>query len=66
GDTVTADERRVKIETMKAKLFGGPQRAVAIHLSVPIVAHRDARADLAALAAALGPTRVLADRAAGR
>ncbi|WP_447412339.1 exosortase-associated EpsI family protein, partial [Clostridium perfringens] len=49
GDTVTADERRVKIETMKAKLFGGPQRAVAIHLSVPIVAHRDARADLAAL-----------------
>ncbi|WP_338057593.1 exosortase A [Sphingomonas beigongshangi] len=65
GDTVTADERRVKIETMKAKLFGGSQRAVAIHLSTPIVPGRDARADIAAMARALGSIRTLGDRAAG-
>ncbi len=65
GDTVTADERVVKIETMKAKLLGGPQRAVAIHLSAEVVPGRDARADIAALAAALGPIAVLDDRAAG-
>ncbi len=65
GDRVTADERVVKIETMKAKLLGGPQRAVAIHVSAEVVPGRDARADIAALAAALGPIGVLGDTAAG-
>jgi exosortase A len=65
GDTVTTDERVVKIETMKAKLLGGRQRAVAIHLSAEVSPGRDARADIAALAAALGPIRVLGDYAAG-
>lgn len=64
GDGVTADERVVKIETMKAKLLGGPQRAVAVHLSAEVVPGRDARADIAALAAALGPVPVLADHLA--
>ena len=54
----------VKIETMKAKLLGGPQRAVAVHLSAEVVPGRDARADIAALAAALGPVPVLADHLA--
>ncbi|AIT05665.1 transmembrane protein EpsH [Sphingomonas taxi] len=61
GDTVTSDERVVKIETMKAKLFGGAQRAVAIHLSAEVLPGRDARADIAALAAALGPVDGLSD-----
>jgi len=61
GDTVTSDERVVKIETMKAKLFGGVQRAVAIHLSAEVLPGRDPRADIAALAAALGPVDGLSD-----
>ena len=62
GDTVTADERVVKIETMKAKLLGGPQRAVAIHLSAEVTPGRDARADIADFARALGPIDRFADR----
>jgi len=65
GDRVTADERVVKIETMKAKLLGGPQRAVAIHLSAEVTPDRDARADIAAFAAALGPIDGVADRLTG-
>jgi exosortase A len=65
GDTVTSDERVVKIETMKAKLLGGPQRAVAIHLSAEVVPGRDTRADIAAFAAALGPIERLGNAAAG-
>jgi len=64
GDRVTADERVVKIETMTARLFGGRQRAVAIHLSAEAVPGRDARADIAALAAALGPLAALGDTVA--
>jgi exosortase A len=61
GSTVTADERVVKIETMKAKLLGGPQRALAIHLSTEVAPGRDARADIAALATAIGPVAALGD-----
>ena len=64
GDRVTTDERVVKIETMKAKLLGGPQRAVAVHLSTETVPGRDARADIAALATALGPIATLSDTVA--
>jgi EpsI family protein len=65
GDRVTADERVVKIETMRAKLLGGPQRAVAIHLSAQVASGRDARADIAAFAAAIGPIDVLGNSLAG-
>ncbi len=65
GDTVTADERRVKIETMKTRLFGGSPRAVAVHLSAEVTPARDARADIADLAAAIGPMDAFADRIAG-
>ncbi|MEH3159246.1 MAG: exosortase A [Sphingomonas taxi] len=61
GDRVTADERVVKIEAMKAKLLGGPQRALAIHLSAEATPGRDARAAIAAFAAALGPIAPLGD-----
>ncbi|EZP49051.1 exosortase A [Sphingomonas sp. RIT328] len=65
GGMVTSDERVVKIEAMKARLFGGSQRAMAVHLSAEVTPGRDARADIAALAAALGPIGDLADRIAG-
>jgi hypothetical protein len=56
----------VKLATLKAKLLGGPQRAVALHLSAER-ADGDARAAMTAFLAAAGPVDRLADRiAAGR
>ncbi len=65
GDVVTHDAPLVKLETLKAKLLGGPQRAVAVHVSAQVTPGRDARAAMAAFVAALGPIDRLADRAAG-
>ncbi|HXH17232.1 MAG TPA: exosortase A [Sphingomonas sp.] len=61
GDVTTQDETLVKIETMKARLLGGPQRAVAIHLSVEGADPRP----IPRFLAALGPIGDVADRAAG-
>ncbi|MEG8025020.1 EpsI family protein [Sphingomonas aurantiaca] len=61
GDVTTQDETLVKIETMKARLLGGPQRAVAIHLSVEGADPRP----ITRLLAALGPIDAVADTAAG-
>ncbi len=61
GDATTHDETRVKIETMKARLLGGPQRAVAIHLSVEGADPRP----ITRFLAALGPLDAVADHAAG-
>ncbi|MES3081557.1 exosortase A [Sphingomonas faeni] len=61
GDTTTQDDTLVKIETMKARLLGGPQRAVAIHLSVEGADPRP----IARFLAALGPIAPVADHAAG-
>lgn len=63
GSVLTSNEKIVKLETLKAKLFGGPQRAVAIHLSVE--GGRDSRAAMARFLTAIGPLDVLADRSAG-
>ncbi|WP_380779005.1 exosortase A [Sphingomonas sp. R86520] len=60
-DTTTQDDTLVKIETMKARLLGGPQRAVAIHLSVE---GSDPR-PITRFLAALGPIARVADNAAG-
>ena len=65
GSTLTSDGKIVKLETLKAKLLGGPQRAVAIHLSAEGAPGRDPRAAMAKFLAALGPLDVLADRSAG-
>ncbi len=62
GDATTNDETLVKIETMKARLLGGPQRAVAIHLSV----EGDDSRPIARFLAALGPIDAVADDAAGQ
>ncbi len=65
GDRVTADPRVVKLQTMKAKLLGGPQRAVAIHLSTEVAPGHDPRAAIERLLARIGPIATLADHAAG-
>ncbi|MEO5493684.1 MAG: exosortase A [Sphingomonas sp.] len=65
GSTLTSDGKIVKLETLKAKLFGGPQRAVAIHVSAEGAPGRDPRAAMAKFLAAVGPLDVLADRSAG-
>lgn len=65
GDALTASANRVKLETLRHKLLGGPQAAVAIHVS----AERDGgaqRATIERFLADLGPLDRLADRAAGR
>ena len=61
GNATTDDGMIVKIETMKARLLGGPQRAVAIHVSVE---GADAR-PMARFLKALGPVGAVADHAAG-
>lgn len=65
GDTVTADAGRVKIETLKARLLGAPQRAVAIHLSAEAGPGHDPVRAIRRLHDALGPLDRLADHDAG-
>jgi len=62
GRILTGGAAQVKLETMKVRLLGGPQRAVAVILSAE---EPGARAALDAFARALGPADRLADRAAG-
>jgi EpsI family protein len=62
GSVVTGSELSVKLETMKTRLFGGPQRAVAVLVSAP---EPSARRTIDAFLPALGPIDTLADRAAG-
>jgi len=63
GDVLTADPAMVKVETLKARLFGGPQRAVAIHVSAVVRPGLDARAEIERFLAKLGPLDRLADLA---
>jgi exosortase A len=65
GNAVTHDDKRVKLETLKAKLLGGPQRAVAVHMSTEVLPGRDPRAAMERFMQALGPIDRLADRSAG-
>ena len=66
GDVVTHRDSLVKLETLKAKLLGGTQRAVAVHVSAQVAPGRDTRAAMAKFVAALGPIERVADRAAGQ
>ncbi len=67
GGVVTASPNRVKLETMRVRLLGGQQRAVALHLSAEVLPGQDARAAIEAFVAAAGPVDRLVDRvAAGR
>ncbi|MDO7844288.1 exosortase A [Sphingomonas immobilis] len=65
GDIVTHGGAAVKIATVEAKLLGGPQRAVAIHISAEVQPGRDPRAAMDRFLKALGPIDLLADRSAG-
>lgn len=65
GDIVTHDPRLVKLETLRTRLLGGPQRAVAIHVSAERIAGRDAVASIDTFLRALGPIDRLADQSAG-
>jgi len=59
GDVVTGSGVGVKLETLKVRLLGGPQRAVAV------LASGESRAAIDDFFAALGPVGLVADRAAG-
>jgi exosortase A len=66
GNIVTGSGMGVKLETMKARLFGGPQRAVAVLVSAPAPASGiSPRPALDDFLRALGPVDRLADDAAG-
>jgi exosortase A len=58
GDSLTGSGARVKLETMKVRLFGGPQRAVAVLVSAT---EREA---IDAFLGALGPVDMMVDRLA--
>ncbi|GAA4763351.1 exosortase A [Stakelama sediminis] len=65
GNVLTSDPRTVKLATLKAKLLGGRQRAVAILVSAQEEKGRNTRADMARFVKVLGPLDRLADRMAG-
>jgi EpsI family protein len=66
GDVLTGSGVEVKIATLKTRLLGGPQRAVAIMVSAEdSAAGVSARPAIDEFLRALGPLDRLADRAAG-
>jgi exosortase A len=66
GDSLTGSAMGVKLETLRVRLLGGPQRAVSVLVSAPAPATGESpRPALDAFLAALGPVEALADRAAG-
>jgi EpsI family protein len=66
GDTLTGSEARVKLETMRVRLLGGPQRAVAVLVAADAPADGlSPRPTVDSFLRALGPVEPLADRAAG-
>jgi exosortase A len=66
GNALTGSPMEVKLETMKTRLAGGQQRAVAILVSSPeLTDGASIRPALDAFVQALGPIDRLADRAAG-
>lgn len=66
GDSLTGSGMQVKLETMKTRLLGGRQRAVALLVSAEAPGSgASARPAIDAFLAALGPVDIAADRAAG-
>lgn len=61
GHVTTHDLMAMKLATLRARLIGGPQRAVAVHLSTEAASP----APIARFLAALGPIDRLADQSAG-
>ena len=66
GDILTGSQMGVKLETMKVRLLGGPQRAVAVLVSAEApAAETSVRPAIDDFLRALGPIAPIADRAAG-
>ncbi|MGZ8285388.1 MAG: exosortase A [Allosphingosinicella sp.] len=66
GEIVTGSATRVKLETVKVRLLGGPQRAVAVLVAAEAPADGlSPRPAIDAFLKDLGPVAPLADRAAG-
>jgi exosortase A len=66
GDILTGSPARAKLETVKVRLLGGPQRAVAVLVAAPAPADGiSPRPAIDAFLHDLGPIAPLADRAAG-
>jgi EpsI family protein len=66
GDTLTGSDKRVKFETLKTKLLGRNQAAVAVLLSAEQGSDQGATAVIDDFLRALGPVDAFADRMAGR
>jgi exosortase A len=66
GDVLTGSDKRVKLETLKAKLLGGNQAAIAVLLSAEQGSDQSAHAAIQDFLGALGRVEALADRMAGR
>jgi exosortase A len=65
GNLTTGSRMAVKIETMRTRLLGGPQRAVAVLVSAPApAAGVSPRSAIGSFLAALGPIDRLSDEAA--
>ncbi|MEN2746324.1 exosortase A [Sphingomonas sp. T9W2] len=64
GSVTTGSEDRVKLETLKARMLGGPQRGVAVLLSAE-KGVGDPRAAITDFLRAAGPVDAIGDRAAG-
>lgn len=62
GDTLTASPVAVKLATLRARLLGGRQAAVAVHLSAE---EPGGAAAIAHFVAAIGPIERIADHSAG-
>lgn len=62
GDLLTASPARLKLATLRARLLGGRQAAVALHVSA---VSPGGDAAIARFLAALGPIEALADRSTG-
>jgi exosortase A len=66
GEIVTGSRARVKLETVKVRLIGGPQRAVAVLVAAEAPADGlSPRPAIDSFLKSLGPVAPLADRAAG-
>ena len=65
GGTLTGSETRVKLETLKNNIFGGPQQAVAILVSTESQREESPRKAIDAFLSDMGPVDKLADAMAG-
>jgi exosortase A len=62
---LTGSEKRVKLETLRAKLFWRDQTAVAVLVSAEQTGISSARSTIADFLTAIGPIEAVADRASG-